>query len=75
MMKDDVLLIAQALKAFADIANILTRKHERAQQESQLSSPISTGCAYQNAPVDRLWPNRALKSRYRGGTGHAKLVP
>jgi hypothetical protein len=36
---------------------------------------LSTGCAYQNAPVDRLWPNRALKSQYRGRTGHAKLVP
>jgi hypothetical protein len=30
MMKDDALLIAAALKAFADIANILTRANKRA---------------------------------------------
>jgi hypothetical protein len=29
MMKDDALLIVQALKAFADIANILTRADTR----------------------------------------------
>jgi hypothetical protein len=45
MMKDDVLLIAEALKAFADIANILTHDDKRAEPESQISSPLSTGCA------------------------------
>jgi hypothetical protein len=45
MMKDDVLLIAQALKAFADIANILTHKQNLNQPESQISSPLSTACA------------------------------
>ena len=45
MMKDDALLIAQALKAFADIANILTRADTRVEPESQIYSPLSTGCA------------------------------
>jgi hypothetical protein len=44
MMKDDVLLISQALKAFADIANILTSKGKRNPTESQISSPLFTGC-------------------------------
>jgi hypothetical protein len=34
MMKDDALLIAQALKAFADIANILTRADQGMEPES-----------------------------------------
>jgi hypothetical protein len=45
MMKDDALLIAQALKAFADIANILTRANKRVKRESQICSPLSTDCA------------------------------
>jgi hypothetical protein len=45
MMKDDVLLISQSLKAFADIANILTRKGKRNPKESQIPSPLSTACA------------------------------
>jgi hypothetical protein len=44
MMKDDVLLISQALKAFADIANILTSKGKRNPKESQIPSPLFTGC-------------------------------
>jgi hypothetical protein len=44
MMKDDALLIAQALKAFADIANILTSKGKRNPTESQIPSPLFTGC-------------------------------
>jgi hypothetical protein len=36
MMKDDALLIFGALKAFADIANILTRADKRVEQESQI---------------------------------------
>jgi len=39
MMKDDVLLIAQVLKAFADIANILTHKQNPIQPDSHISSP------------------------------------
>jgi hypothetical protein len=46
MMKDDALLIAQALKAFADIANILTRANARVRRDSQIYSPLSTACAY-----------------------------
>jgi hypothetical protein len=44
MMKDDVLLISQALKAFADIANILTSNAKRNPTESQIPSPLFTGC-------------------------------
>jgi hypothetical protein len=44
MMKDDVLLISQALKAFADIANILTSKGKRNPMESHIPSPLFTGC-------------------------------
>jgi hypothetical protein len=61
MMKDDVLLIAQALKAFTDIANILTHEHKWMDGESQFPSPVSTACGYQNTPVDRLCPNRTAK--------------
>jgi hypothetical protein len=46
MMKDDVLLIVQTLKAFADIANILTRADKRVKRDSQIYSPLSTACAY-----------------------------
>ena len=46
MMKDDALLIVQALKAFADIANILTRADKRVERDSQICSPLSTACAY-----------------------------
>jgi hypothetical protein len=46
MMRDDALLIAQALKAFADIANILTRVNKRVERDSQICSPLSTACAY-----------------------------
>jgi hypothetical protein len=45
MMKDDALLIIGALKAFADIANILTRADKRVEGESQIYSPLSTACA------------------------------
>jgi hypothetical protein len=44
MMKDDVLLISQALKAFTDIANILTSTGKRNPTESQTQSPLFTGC-------------------------------
>jgi hypothetical protein len=62
MMKDDALLIAAALKAFADIANILTRANKRAAQDSQIYSPLSTACALWNVPVDSLCPNPAVNS-------------
>jgi hypothetical protein len=62
MMKDDALLIIGALKAFADIANILTRANKRVERESQIYSPLFTACAKWNVPVDRLCPNRAVKS-------------
>jgi hypothetical protein len=45
MMKDDAPLIVQTLKAFADIANILTRADTRVERESQIYSPLSTACA------------------------------
>jgi hypothetical protein len=45
MMKDDALLIAVALKAFTDIANILTRVDQWMERESQIYSPLSTSCA------------------------------
>jgi hypothetical protein len=45
MMKDDALLIVQALKAFADIANILTHVDKRVELDSQICSPLSTACA------------------------------
>ena len=61
MMKDDVLLIDRALKAFADIANSLTNGREHNEGESQYSSPLSTPCGYRNTPVDRLCSNRAPK--------------
>lgn len=54
MMKDDALLIGAALKAFADIANILTRADHGIEPESQIYSPLSTACAYGIAPVDSL---------------------
>ena len=60
MMKDDALLIAVALKAFADIANILTRVDEAMEQESHIYSPLSTACAYWNVLVDNLCPNPAV---------------
>lgn len=60
MMKDDALLIAAALKAFADIANILTRADEAMEQESQIYSPLSTTCAYWFLAVDSLCSNRAV---------------
>ena len=63
MMKDDALLIVQALKAFADIANILTRADKRVERDSQICSPLSTACAYWISVVDSLCPNRAVKSR------------
>jgi|LauGreDrversion4_2_1035121.scaffolds.fasta_scaffold01452_13 hypothetical protein len=62
MMKDDALLIGAALKAFADIANILTRADHGIEPESQIYSPLSTACAYGVAPVDSLCPNRAVNS-------------
>jgi hypothetical protein len=46
MMKDDALLIVLALKAFADIANILTRANAQERRDSQICSPLSTACAY-----------------------------
>jgi len=55
-------LIAAALKAFADIANILTRANKRAAQDSQIYSPLSTACALWNVPVDSLCPNPAVNS-------------
>jgi hypothetical protein len=57
-MKDDVLLIDRALRAFADIANSLTHRREHNKRESQYSSPLSTPCGYRNTPVDRLCSNR-----------------
>jgi hypothetical protein len=61
-MKDDALLIVQALNAFADIANILTRADKRVERDSQICSPLSTVCAYEISAVDRLCPNRAVHS-------------
>jgi hypothetical protein len=58
MMKDDVLVITHALKAFADIANSLTGKAKRTDKESQIPSPLFTACGLPFAPVDRLCPNR-----------------
>jgi hypothetical protein len=63
MMKDDGLLICKALKAFADIANSLTGKRFRSLTESQIPSPLFTGCGLRFAPVDRLCPNREVNSR------------
>jgi hypothetical protein len=60
MMKDDALLIAVALKAFADIANILTRVDEAMEQESHIYSPLSTACAYWILAVDSLCSNHAV---------------
>jgi hypothetical protein len=60
MMKDDVLVITHALKAFADIANSLTGKCFPFLDESQISSPLFTGCGLCFAPVDRLCPNREV---------------
>ena len=62
MMKDDALLIAVALKAFTDIANILTRADLWMERESQIYSPLSTSCAYWIVPVDSLCSNRAVNS-------------
>jgi hypothetical protein len=45
MMKDDALLMVGALKAFADIANSLTRADKKMGPESQIYSPLSTSCA------------------------------
>ncbi len=62
MMKDDALLIGVALKAFKDIANILTRADQGMKPESQIYSPLSTACAYRIVPVDSLCSNRAVNS-------------
>jgi hypothetical protein len=61
MMKDDVLVITRALKAFADIANSLTGAVPQTRRESQNQSPLFTACGLRFAPVDRLWPNREVK--------------
>jgi hypothetical protein len=63
MMKDDGLLRSPALKAFADIANILTGNDKAIPNESHHLSPLSTGCAKRFAHVDSLCPNRELISR------------
>jgi hypothetical protein len=60
MMKDDGLLKAEPLKAFADIANSLTQPLRVIPNESQIYSPLFTGCGMRFAHVDRLWPNREL---------------
>lgn len=63
MMKDDVLLIDGALKAFPDIANSLTAECFPFFRESQIPSPLFTGCGLRFALVDRLCPNRAMNRR------------
>ena len=75
MMKDDGLLVTRALKAFTDIANSLTAGVGHSGYESQISSPLFTGCGCSNAPVYSLCPNRELIGRSRGQTMPAKLVP
>ena len=57
------LLIDGVLKAFADIANSLTRAASQTPWESQNQSPLFTGCGLRFAPVDRLCPNRGVKCR------------
>jgi hypothetical protein len=66
MMKDDVLVITHAIKAFADIANSLTGAALQTRRESQNQSPLFTGCGLRFAPVDRLCPNRGVNDSQRG---------
>ena len=61
MMKDDGLLIARALKAFADIANSLTKELHLIVTDSQFSSPLFTSCGNCFAVVESLCSNREEK--------------